>query len=156
MSDSLQPYGLSPTRLLCPWDSPDKNIRVGCRALFILLYRNCLFMTCLQNILSPPPANFLLTPYWSGLCHPHKLPVGLRNKILSSLYRLTASCFLYIGIFSYYVCIYLLVQCPIGASGRECETKSTEKCVGLNTSSIFYWLCNLKIINRPECHSPAR
>ena len=26
VSDSLQPYGLQPTRLLCPWDSPGKNI----------------------------------------------------------------------------------------------------------------------------------
>ena len=25
MSDSLQPYGLQPIRLLCPWDSPSKN-----------------------------------------------------------------------------------------------------------------------------------
>ena len=24
MSDSLQPYGLQPTRLLCPWNSPGK------------------------------------------------------------------------------------------------------------------------------------
>ena len=36
---SLQPrltlrlYGLKPTRLLCPWDSPGKNTRVGCHAL---------------------------------------------------------------------------------------------------------------------------
>ena len=30
MSDSLQPYGLKPTRLLCPWDSPSKNTGVGC------------------------------------------------------------------------------------------------------------------------------
>ena len=27
------PYRLYPTRLLCPWDSPGKNIGVGCRAL---------------------------------------------------------------------------------------------------------------------------
>ena len=26
MSDSLQPNGLRPTRLLCPWDFPGKNI----------------------------------------------------------------------------------------------------------------------------------
>ena len=26
LSDSLQPYDLQPARLLCPWDSPDKNI----------------------------------------------------------------------------------------------------------------------------------
>ena len=29
-SDSLQPYGLWPARLLCPWDSPGKNTGVGC------------------------------------------------------------------------------------------------------------------------------
>ena len=33
MSDSLSPYGLSPTRLLCPWASPGKNTGVGCHAL---------------------------------------------------------------------------------------------------------------------------
>ena len=32
-SDSLQPYGLWPDRLLCPWDSPGKNTGVGCHAL---------------------------------------------------------------------------------------------------------------------------
>ena len=30
---TLQPSGLWPTRLLCPWDSPDKNIGAGCYAL---------------------------------------------------------------------------------------------------------------------------
>ena len=29
MSDSLQPRGLSPTRLLCPWDSSDKKTGAG-------------------------------------------------------------------------------------------------------------------------------
>ena len=29
VSDSLRPYVLYPTRLLCPWDSPGKNTRVG-------------------------------------------------------------------------------------------------------------------------------
>ena len=33
VSDSLQPPGLLPIRLLCPWDSPDKNTGVGCHAL---------------------------------------------------------------------------------------------------------------------------
>ena len=33
VSDSLQPFGLQPTRLLCPWDFPDKNIGAGCHAL---------------------------------------------------------------------------------------------------------------------------
>ena len=30
MSDSLQPQGLQPTRLLCPWDFLGKNTGVGC------------------------------------------------------------------------------------------------------------------------------
>ena len=29
----LWPHGLQPTRLLCPWDVPDKNTGVGCRFL---------------------------------------------------------------------------------------------------------------------------
>ena len=31
MSDSFQPYGLQPARLLCPWDFPGKITRVGCQ-----------------------------------------------------------------------------------------------------------------------------
>ena len=34
LSDSLWPYGLYPSRLLCPRDSPGKNTGVGCHALF--------------------------------------------------------------------------------------------------------------------------
>ena len=33
MSNSVQPYGLYATRLLCPWDSPGKNTGVRCHAL---------------------------------------------------------------------------------------------------------------------------
>ena len=33
VSDSLQPYGRQPTRLLCPWGSPGKSTGVGCHAL---------------------------------------------------------------------------------------------------------------------------
>ena len=29
----LQPHGLQPTRLLCPWDFPGKNTGVGCHFL---------------------------------------------------------------------------------------------------------------------------
>src|SRR5574339_415172 len=34
MSNSVRPHRLQPTRLSCPWDSPGKNIGVGC--LFLL------------------------------------------------------------------------------------------------------------------------
>ena len=41
MTDSLQPHGLKPTRLLCPWASPGKNTGVGCQSLlqgYIYIY----------------------------------------------------------------------------------------------------------------------
>ena len=34
LSTSLRPYGLQPSRLLCPWSFPGKNTRVGCHFLF--------------------------------------------------------------------------------------------------------------------------
>ena len=34
MSDPLQPHGLEPARLHCPWDSPGKNTGVSCHAVF--------------------------------------------------------------------------------------------------------------------------
>ena len=33
VSDSLQPHGLYPTRLLCPWEFSRQNTGVGCHAL---------------------------------------------------------------------------------------------------------------------------
>ena len=33
VSYSLQPHGLQPTRLLCPWDFPGKSTGVGCHCL---------------------------------------------------------------------------------------------------------------------------
>ena len=32
-ADSVQHFGLQPARLLCPWDSPDRNTGVGCHVL---------------------------------------------------------------------------------------------------------------------------
>ena len=37
MSDFLWSYGLWPSRLLCPWDSPGKNTGVGCHFLLWFL-----------------------------------------------------------------------------------------------------------------------
>ena len=40
VSDFLRPHGLYPARLLCPWDSPGKNIGVGCHALLQGIFSN--------------------------------------------------------------------------------------------------------------------
>ena len=33
LSDYLQPHGMGPDRLLCPWNFPGKNTKVGCHFL---------------------------------------------------------------------------------------------------------------------------
>ena len=37
--DSWPPFGLWPTKLLCPWDSPGKNTGVGCNFLLLVSSR---------------------------------------------------------------------------------------------------------------------
>ena len=40
VSDSSQPYGLQPTRLLRPWDFPGKSTGVGCHCLHCHLWQS--------------------------------------------------------------------------------------------------------------------
>ena len=50
VSNSLQPQGLLPTKLLCPWNSPGKNTGVGSYSLF-----QGIFLTQGSNTGSPAP-----------------------------------------------------------------------------------------------------
>ena len=60
VSNSLRPHGLEPTRLLCPWYSPGKNIGMGCHTLLqriFLTQRLRPHLLCLlpcRQILLPP------------------------------------------------------------------------------------------------------
>ena len=59
MSDTLQPNGLQPSRLLCVWDSPGKNTGVGCHALL-----QGIFLTSKWLLVS---ADFLISSSgWGG------------------------------------------------------------------------------------------
>ena len=51
VSNSLRPYELQPARLLCPWDSPGKNTRVGCHALLQGILPTQGWNLCLLGIL---------------------------------------------------------------------------------------------------------
>ena len=50
MSDSLQPYGLQPPGLVCPWDSPGKNTGVGCYALLPGIFLTLGLNLCLLHL----------------------------------------------------------------------------------------------------------
>ena len=51
VSESLQPHGLQPTRLLCPWASPGKNTGVGCHFLLqgIFLPKDRTWVSCIAG-----------------------------------------------------------------------------------------------------------
>ena len=53
MSDSLQPHGLWPASLLCPWDFPGKNPGVGChfllQGIFLTQESNLGLLHCRQT-----------------------------------------------------------------------------------------------------------
>ena len=51
MSSSLQPYGLRPARLLCPWNLPGKNTGVGCHFLLQSIFQTQGSNPCLSHLL---------------------------------------------------------------------------------------------------------
>ena len=64
VSDSWQPHGLQPTRLLCPWNSPGKNTGVGCHVfiqrIFLTQGVNLDLLHCKQVLQSEPREKPLL------------------------------------------------------------------------------------------------
>ena len=84
VSNSVRPYGLWPTRLLCPWNSPGKNTGVGCHAL-------------LQGIFPTQgrdPRLLCLLHCWQVLYHYHWETQGysLHPKYLFSIYLFILQC----------------------------------------------------------------
>ena len=60
MSNSLQPHGRKPARLLCPWSSPgNNNTRGGCYSLLQGIFptygSNLSLLHCRQTLRSEPP-----------------------------------------------------------------------------------------------------
>ena len=66
VSNSLQAYGLWPARFLCPWNSPGKNIGVGCHALLQGIFPTqrsnlCLLFWQAGSLRLAPPGK----PHWA-------------------------------------------------------------------------------------------
>ena len=77
---TVLPHRLQPTRFLCPWDSPGKNIGVGCLVLLqgMKAKRFRLFVTswtiACQALLS---IRYSRQEYWSGLPFPSPKPTKI-------------------------------------------------------------------------------
>ena len=99
VSDSLQPHGLKPTRLLCPWHFPAKNTGVGCH-----FFHQGIFLTQASPDLAggflplapPGKPHIILKISESKLCS------GDREK-----YKLN---FLYIYIIKMEIILYIILQ----------------------------------------------
>ena len=65
----LQPHGLEPVSLLCPWDSPGKNSGVGCHALlqgtFLTQGSNPPLLDCRQILYHMNPWGSPDIPLWT-------------------------------------------------------------------------------------------
>ena len=60
----LWPQGLESVRLLCPWDSPGKNTRVGCHALLNVQSSVVPFSSCLQSF--PALGSFPVSQFFTS------------------------------------------------------------------------------------------
>ena len=83
VSRSLQPHGLQPARLVCPWDSPGNNTGVGCHFLLQGIFptqgsNRQVFCFVLFLTTKPPGKNWeapdVLEPYTHSVCSPSPLP----------------------------------------------------------------------------------
>ena len=80
MSDSVQPHRRQPTRLPHPWDSPGKNIGVGCHFLLQCMKvksesevaQSCPTLATPWTVACQAPLSMGLSrqEYWSGLLFP--------------------------------------------------------------------------------------
>ena len=91
VSSSLLPYGLQPTRPLCPWDSPGKSTGVGCHALLQGLFPtrgSNVHLLCHRQILhrlshqGSPSGNTHRTP--TALTGPRAFPEVCRPDMASA------------------------------------------------------------------------
>ena len=61
VSDSEQPHGLQPTRLLRPWDFPGKSTGVGCHRLLRFVFYFPLYFVCFSLLRASKSQFFFFT-----------------------------------------------------------------------------------------------
>ena len=107
MSGSLWLHGLSPARLLCPWNPPGKNTGVGC--YFLLQRLNQGFLCCRQILYYKPPPFYNIVQYSSSLLE----SVSPRLEVPVWL-KLSSLLFLWLTVYWLFLLIPSLVRGPTG------------------------------------------
>ena len=102
LSDSVQYYGLWPTRLLCPWNSPGKDTRVTCHALLqgifltqglnLHLWRPLHWRAGSLPLTSPGKPKYPITTPFSSVLSLNKLGVSCQGWSVSQSIDLSWLC----------------------------------------------------------------
>ena len=125
VSDSYRPLGLQPTRLLCPWDYPGKNTRVGC---YFLLQGN-------ESTSPMAPAQgggFFTT---ESMVKPKKQSGRLNKTVIytfkKKLIKKITPLFFNVCILLHFVCLCLCVIICLSSTGALFRQSSTLPVVGI-------------------------
>ena len=124
VSDSVWPYKLQPTRLLCPWDSLGKGTRVGCHAL-------------LQGILPTQGMNPSLLHsrqilyHWATREAPGQVSAAAAAKSLRSCLTLCDP----------------IDGSPLGSSVPEILQARTLEWVAISFSNVWKWKGKVKLLS---------
>ena len=86
VSDSVQPPGLEPTRLLCPWNSPGQNTGACSHSLLQRIFST---QGSNQGLLHCRQILYHLSPKASGQKHPLSLIVLMKYQFLILLTKMT-------------------------------------------------------------------
>ena len=159
MSNSVQPQGLKPTRLLCPWNSPGKNTGVGCH-FFLQCVKVKSESEFAQSCPTPsdpmdcsPPGSsvhgFSRQEYWSELPLPSPFLILDCSKILISYINLeiTVLCSYTLRI-HFFVSTFLKFKGVIYLTLGKIEIASPN--LGINMRVYFLYFFPLNILFLPS------
>ena len=142
MSNSLQSYGLQPTRLLCPCDFPGKNTGMGCHTLL-----QGIFLTQGSNpyLLSPVLVSgfFTTSTTWNAALYLHYLISKYRNCCLVNSGK---NC--EVSEILLYIQVNELARCSVKDAGRKHEIpgSETKNFISLGIASSISFMFTLVLL----------
>ena len=126
MSDSWKAHGLQPARLLCPWDSSDKNTGVGCHFLFQGIFPTQASDLCLLDFLHCRQILYPLTHQESPIYIYISIYTSIKTPFNIFIYKPISICMGSIPIYYIFNCRF-----PRQCSGKESTYQCKKCCLSL-------------------------